>query len=196
MNLADLADEQLVATVCDQQRDAAQAAFAELVRRHEAGLLRLFRRFHPCREDVSDVAQELWVRLWRSLTDPETAGRFDPARGAFGVYLFTMARNVARDWYRRRVRESARQGQQVDPGAADTDLELAADEQDSFSDVLFSDLSEAVARRLDDRERVVFALLSCDVPIGRICELSGLSQPSVWRIQQKLKKAIDEVIAS
>jgi RNA polymerase sigma-70 factor (ECF subfamily) len=192
MNLADLADEQLVAMVCDQQ-DAARAAFAELVRRHEASCQRLFRRFHPNREDVSDLTQELWVRLWRSLTDPQTPGRFDPARGAFAVYLFTAARNVARDWYRRSVRDTARRGPQVDPSAEE---EIDPPAADAFSDVLFLDLSDAVARRLDDRERVVFALLCRDVPIGKICELSGLSQPSVWRIQQKLKKAIDEVIAS
>src|SRR5262245_2528573 len=142
MNLADLADEQLVAKVCDQ-KDAA--AFAEMFRRHDANLLRLFRRFHPSREDVSDLSQELWVRLWRSLTDPETPGRFDPARGAFAVYLFTAARNVARDWYRRSVREAARQGPQVDP-QDDPDFDLAA--ADAFSDVHFSDLSEAVAKRL------------------------------------------------
>jgi RNA polymerase sigma factor (sigma-70 family) len=192
MNLADLVDEELVAMVRDQ-RDAAQAAFAELVRRHETGLLRLFRRFHPSREDVSDLTQELWVRLWRSLTDPATPGRFDPARGAFSVYLFTAARNVARDWYRRSVRDCARQGAPVDP-LNEPDLDPPA--ADAFSDVLFTDLSEAVARRLDDRERVVFALLCRDVTIGRICELTGLSQPSVWRIQQKLKKAIDDTIAS
>jgi RNA polymerase sigma-70 factor (ECF subfamily) len=191
MNLADLADEQLVAMVCDR-RDARDAAFAELVRRHESSLSRLFRRFHPCREDVSDLTQELWVRLWRSLTDPAGPGRFDPARGAFGVYLFTAARNVARDWYRRSARD-ARRGPAVDPR---DELEHDPPAADAFSDVLFHDLSDAVARRLDDRERVVFALLCRDVSIGQICELSGLSQPSVWRIQQKLKKAIDEVIAS
>ena len=192
MKRADLADEQLVAMVCDQQ-DAARAAFAELVRRHELSLSRLFRRFHPCREDVSDLTQELWVRLWRSLTDPQSPGRFDPARGAFSVYLFTAARNVARDWYRRSVRDEARRGPAVDP---QDNREHEPPAADAFSDVLFHDLSEAVARRLDDRERVVFALLCRDVSITRICELSGLSQPSVWRIQQKLKKAIDEVIAS
>lgn len=175
------------------QQGTAQAAFAELVRRHETDLSRLFRRFHPCREDVSDLAQELWVRLWRCLTDPATPGRFDPARGAFSVYLFTAARNVARDWYRRSVRGAARQSPSVDP---QDDPELDPPAGDAFSDVLFSDLSEAVARRLDDRERVVFALLCRDVSIGRICELTGLSQPSVWRIQQKLKKAIDDTIAS
>lgn len=192
MNLADLADEQLVAMVCDQQDAARAAAFAELYRRHQASLLRLFQRFHPSREDVSDLTQELWVRLWRSLTDPQTPGRFDPARGAFSVYLFTAARNVARDWYRRSVRDSTRRGSSVTPGDEGHDVPAA----DAFSDVLFHDLSEAVANRLDDRERVVFALLCRDVTIGQICELSGLSQPSVWRIQQKLKKAIDEIIAS
>src|SRR5262249_13513743 len=112
MNLADLADEQLVAMVCDQR---SQAAFAELVRRHEPSLVRLFRRFHPGREAVADLTQELWSRLWSSLTGPQSQGRFDPARGAFSVYLFTAARNVARDWYRRSVRDEARRGAAVDP---------------------------------------------------------------------------------
>jgi len=193
MNLADLADEELAALVSDRHAHAPEA-FEELLRRHQTALPRLFRRFHPRLEDASDLAQETWVRVWRSL-NCETAGRFDPARGTFRIYLFGVARNVAIDWYRRSVRESSRQTRL----AATPPEEESADDppaSDSLCEVIFSDLQEAILRKLDDRERVVFALLGHPVSMNRICELTGLSQPSVWRIQQKLKKAIDEVIAS
>jgi RNA polymerase sigma factor (sigma-70 family) len=104
-----------------------------------------------------------------------------------------MARNVAIDWYRRSVRDSSRRGCLPDSQDESAGGPPAAD---AFSDVIFHDLLDAVERRLDDRERLVFELLRRDLSIGQICEQTGLSQPSVWRIQQKLKRAIDEVIDS
>jgi RNA polymerase sigma factor (sigma-70 family) len=193
VNLAGIADENLIAMVHDRH-DTAPQAFAELVRRHEPTLVRLFQRFHPRLDDVTDLAQELWVRLWRSLTHHVPDMRFDPARGPFRLYLLHMARNVAIDWYRRSVRDSSRRGQLPPSEVQDEPSDPPA--SDAFEDVIFSDLLGAIERRLDDRERVVFTLLWRDVPIAKICELTDLSQPSVWRIQQKLKQTIDDVIGS
>lgn len=190
MNLADLADEELASLAIDQQA-TSRAAFEELVRRHESTLPGLLRRFHPRFEDASDLAQEIWVRLWRSLT--EQAGRFDSSRGTFRIFLFSLARNVAIDWYRRSARESSRQ-QPLTPEEREQAGDPAA--SDSLAEVIFFDLQEAILRKLDDRERVVYALLSHPVSMTRICELTGLSQPSVWRIQQKLRKAIEDVVQS
>jgi RNA polymerase sigma-70 factor (ECF subfamily) len=40
---------------------------------------------------AQEMVQECFVRFWR------TAGRFDPARGSVGAYLFTIARTTALD---------------------------------------------------------------------------------------------------
>ena len=71
MNLADFADEELVAKIQEQgAAEAAAGAFAELLRRHNPLLLCYFRRASHPGEDASDLCQEVWVRVWRWLSDP------------------------------------------------------------------------------------------------------------------------------
>jgi RNA polymerase sigma-70 factor, ECF subfamily len=45
-----------------------QAAFAELVRRHQTRVFRLAGRFFLRREDVEDLAQETFITAWRRLS--------------------------------------------------------------------------------------------------------------------------------
>lgn len=47
--------------------DGDQAAFAELVRRHQTRVFRLAGRFFRRREDVEDVAQDTFITAWRRL---------------------------------------------------------------------------------------------------------------------------------
>jgi RNA polymerase sigma-70 factor, ECF subfamily len=66
---------------------------------------------------AEELVQETWVRLWQS------APRFDPDRGTVRAFLFTIARRVAVDLYRRP--SSRRLGaEQEDAGA----VEAAADQ--------------------------------------------------------------------
>jgi RNA polymerase sigma-70 factor, ECF subfamily len=44
---------------------------------------------------AEELVQETWLRLWRS------AARFDPARGSVSTFVFTIARRVAVDLWRR-----------------------------------------------------------------------------------------------
>lgn len=44
-----------------------QAAFAEIVRRHQSRVFRLAGRFFHRREDVEDVAQDTFITAWRRL---------------------------------------------------------------------------------------------------------------------------------
>jgi RNA polymerase sigma factor (sigma-70 family) len=183
MNLADLADEELVAKVQEQGAGPA-GAFDELLRRHTPLLRSYFRSaWHPA-EDASDLCQEVWVRVWRWLSDPDPARRFDPARGSFRHVLLQVARSVAVDWFRRRQREPA--------GAVPA--RRVAEQPDQDSDMIVADLLEAVDRKLDEKERTVLSYLRKGTPISQICEATGLSQPTVWRIQQRLRQAFRNIL--
>src|SRR5262249_12887594 len=133
---------------------------------------------------ASDLCQEVWVRVWKWLSDPDPARRFDPARGSFRHFLLQVARNVAVDCFRRRQREAA------GPGPA----ERVAEPPEPDSDVIGADLLEAVDRHLDEKERTVLSYLRKGAPISQICEATGLSQPTVWRIQQRLRQAFKNVL--
>ena len=66
---------------------------------------------------AEELVQETWVRLWQS------APRFDPERGTVRAFLFTIARRVAVDLYRRP--SSRALGAEVEHAGA---VEAAADQ--------------------------------------------------------------------
>jgi RNA polymerase sigma-70 factor, ECF subfamily len=110
--------------------DAAEAELLALVAAGDAGapLRRLYHRYERRLYGfglrllgeqglAEELVQETWVRLWQS------ASRFDPDRGTVRAFLFTIARRVAVDLYRRP--SSRRLGaEQEDAGA----VEAAADQ--------------------------------------------------------------------
>lgn len=62
-------------------------SFRLLVRRYEKPLHRLIRNLVPDTHDGEDVAQEVFLAAYRRLAS------YDPARGAFSTWLYTIARN-------------------------------------------------------------------------------------------------------
>jgi RNA polymerase sigma-70 factor, ECF subfamily len=66
---------------------------------------------------AEEVVQETFVRLWR------TAGRFDPARGSVGAYLFVMARSVAADVRKRPSSRILAGAEDVDPPPVEDDVD-------------------------------------------------------------------------
>lgn len=96
-------------------RGVDESTDPELIRRFVAGdgeaFDALHLRHHPrvCRwlrgrgfghADAVDIAQEAFVRVFRA------AGRFDPAKGAFGAWLGTITRNCAARHAKRNGRET------------------------------------------------------------------------------------------
>ena len=80
------------------QRVAAgdRAAFEELYRRYTRPVLGLALRRLGDRGRAEDALQDAFAAIWRS------ARSFDPARGAGGAWLYTVARNAIIDGARRR----------------------------------------------------------------------------------------------
>ena len=66
-------------------------AFRAVVVRYERPLFRFFARFRFAPAVREDLAQETFLRAFRSLSS------FDPARGSLAGWLFAIARNLAAD---------------------------------------------------------------------------------------------------
>jgi RNA polymerase sigma-70 factor, ECF subfamily len=71
------------------------APLEELYRRYEVRLYALGLRLLGDQGLAEELVQETFVRLWQQ------ARRFDPARGSVGTFLFTIARRIAVDLWRR-----------------------------------------------------------------------------------------------
>ena len=87
------ADRELV----DQAAAGSREAFDELVRRHQASIVSLARALTHGSADAEDIAQEVFVRAWRSLT----GFRGD---SAFRTWLHRVAVNVINSHHGRLAR--------------------------------------------------------------------------------------------
>jgi RNA polymerase sigma-70 factor, ECF subfamily len=85
-------DAALVNRVAAGDRDQA---LEELYRRYASRVYSFGLRVLGRRDLAEELVQETFVRLWR------TAGSFDEQRGSVGAFVFTIARNIAVDLWRR-----------------------------------------------------------------------------------------------
>ena len=99
-----------------------EAALEELLRRYRRPLAAFLAR-RTAGRDVDDLFQETWLRVVRS------SERFDRSR-RFSTWLFQIATNLSRDWWRRNRRALAESNvEAIDPtGSAEPSLDrLTAD---------------------------------------------------------------------
>jgi len=126
-------DERLVSRVAAGDGSALE----ELLRRYERPLATFIRR-RTGGADVEDLYQETWMRVVRG------APGFDVSR-RFSTWLFRIAANLCRDWWRSRGPES---------GAESVDL-FESPAADRIESVLTAD---ALLARLPDPQREALVL--------------------------------------
>ncbi|MBI5367300.1 MAG: sigma-70 family RNA polymerase sigma factor [Planctomycetes bacterium] len=150
-------------------------AFARLVRAWEPRIFNLAWHWTWSRDEAADLAQEIFLRLFRSFD------RYDPER-EFAPWFFTLAANLCRNWIaRRRMKTVSLSGD--DDGAATAGLDPAAPDPagDPRRDV--AGIAEEVNRALGELPpdyRAVIALhyqeglevasiaATLDVPVGTV----------------------------
>jgi RNA polymerase sigma-70 factor (ECF subfamily) len=152
-------DDALVAAA----RGGRVAALDVLLRRHEGHVLRVLRLLGVPRDDREDVAQEIFVRVFRHL-DGFRPGQ--PFRG----WVYRIAVNSAHDYRRRMERRGRDEVPWVERLDREADLgpgpaEIAEERERARG-------LEAAVARLSERERAVFVLI----------EMEGLEPREVARV--------------
>ncbi len=173
-------DEPIAAAVPDPSddalvraaRDGEERAFELLLERHEGRVLRVLRLMGVPRQDREDVAQEVFVRVFRHL------GGFQHGR-PFRSWVYRIAVNASHDYRRSRSRrtddaplpEQEPEAAPAPGGAAET---VAAAE--------LRDRLHAALGLLSDRERAVFVLREIEGLDGRsVARVLGITQITVRR---------------
>jgi RNA polymerase sigma-70 factor (ECF subfamily) len=83
-------------------RKGDESAWQALVQRHTRRVFSVAYRFSGRVEEAEDLTQEVFVKVYQSLS------RFEPAAGSFATWLTAVARNHSIDHYRRRREERRR----------------------------------------------------------------------------------------
>jgi RNA polymerase sigma-70 factor (ECF subfamily) len=159
-----------------------RAAFDLLVQRHERQIYRLCYRFVGTHEDASELAQDAFVRAYRSI------GGFK-ADAAFATWLYRIAVNVC-------LNRKALKGAPVDPLADAEQLRSTAERPDS---ALVREQDAARVRRairqLPDKQRATLVLRTYhDLPHEEIAQVlgttSGASKANFFHALKNLKRLL------
>jgi RNA polymerase sigma-70 factor (ECF subfamily) len=150
------------------------AAFEELIERHQALVIGTVGRMLGSNSDVEDVAQQVFIRVWRS------AGRYVP-RAKFTTWLLKITRNLVFNELRRSKRR-AHVPIQVEPNAEEIPLK---DEVGSAPDasLLETELQQTIEKaiaELPESQRMALVLRRYEeFSYEQIGEILGLSVPAV-----------------
>ena len=91
------------------------AAWEQLVRQHNRRVYNLCYRFTGSADDAQDLAQEVFIKMYRTL------GSYEAGKGAFVTWLTTMTRNLLVDHFRKSKMERLTDS-----------IEAGSDQQDSL----------------------------------------------------------------
>jgi RNA polymerase sigma-70 factor, ECF subfamily len=111
VNLGILSDSELMARIA--QPDSDEQALEVLYQRHASAALGLSQRILGDRALAEEVLQEAFFRVW------DRCSTFDPGRGPFTTWLFTITRRLCIDHLRhQKVRPPVIELPEADDGAA------------------------------------------------------------------------------
>lgn len=164
--------------LCQQGSQPNRAAFSELLGRYQSHVDRILYHLAPDWQDRADLAQEVWIRVYRNINRLNEPVKF---RG----WLSRIATNLFYDELRKRKRVkpaiSLDAPRRVDDGEIDWDLES---DYPSPSDTLstnefYDHLREAIAD-LPESFRTTIVLREIEgLPYEEIAEMTGVSLGTV-----------------
>lgn len=162
-------------------------AFAKLVERHQTLVLGTVARMLGSNSDVEDVAQQVFIRVWKS------AGRY-VARAKFTTWLLKITRNLVFNEMRRSKRR-ALVPLQFDPDSEELPL---PDEQVSTPDAaaleteLQKAIDDAIAQLPETQRLAVILRRYEEMSYDQIAEVLDLSVPAVKSVLFRARTELRE----
>ncbi|MDZ4805311.1 MAG: sigma-70 family RNA polymerase sigma factor [Candidatus Eisenbacteria bacterium] len=150
-------------------QDSCEADWDALYAEHLPQIYNFFRYRVGNPADAEDLTSETFERAWRA------RARYRRDLGAFGAWLFTIARNLAVDHYRgRRVMVSLEAAADIPGGATPEELSARRSDAERLTRLL---------ERLPERERELIAWkFGAELTNREIARIVGLTQSNVGTI--------------
>jgi RNA polymerase sigma-70 factor (ECF subfamily) len=168
-----------------QVRDDHAAAFEELVARYQIRLISVFQHSLVDRDQAEDLAQEVFLRVYRARK------RYTPS-SRFSTWLFTIANNVASNARRSRFRRR--------------EVQVTGRSTSSFSGSPLAQMIEAASglhptRRLDRTERAELVHLAMETLSERqrmallLSKFEGMSYAEIGEVMELTTSAIKSLLS-
>lgn len=160
-------------------QESREADWDALYAEHLPQIYNFFRYRLGNPADAEDLTAETFGRAWRA------RDRYRRDLGAFGGWLFTIARNLAVDHYRgRREMVSLEMAAEISGGATPEDLSVRRSNAERLTRLL---------ERLPERERELIAWkFGAELSNQEIARISGLTQSNVGTILHRTIKQLRE----
>jgi RNA polymerase sigma-70 factor (ECF subfamily) len=180
-----------------QAQAGDRAAFDSLVRQYDQGVLRLVLRVAGTPDDASDLFQEVFLKVYRSL------GHFR-FESRFSTWLYRVATNVCLDHLRRKQTRREVQAPAAEEGQPEyfhtiADDRPSLDPERALQSKEISRRLQGAMGRLSPRERMVFELRHYEgLKLKAIGEMCGTSEETakncLFRATQKLRGQLGDLI--
>ncbi len=169
-------------------RNGAQEEFAELVRRHQSHVFAILYRYERDHHRLEDLAQETFVKAWRSLE------QFD-GRAPFQHWLSKIAVHAALDHLRKQKRSQHEIGF-PDLGEDALDWLHGEDKPTALDASQAREILDAAMSKLSSEDQLVLTMLEIeDRSVKEISALTGWSAVTVrvraLRARARLRKALE-----
>ncbi|MDQ6860108.1 MAG: sigma-70 family RNA polymerase sigma factor [Verrucomicrobiota bacterium] len=175
-------------------RDGDMAAFEQLVEQHQALVIGTVGRMLGNNADVEDVAQQVFVRVWKS------AKRYEP-RAKFTTWLLKITRNLVFNELRRRKRHATTP---LQPNIEGEELQIADQRQQTpaasaLDDELQRAIDSAIAELPESQRLAVVLRRYEELSYEEIAEVLKQSVPAVksllFRARTELRARLKTYLA-
>ena len=179
-------------------RAGDESAFAEMVRRYSPRVFRVAARFFRRREQVEEVAQEVFLKAFTQLEGFE-------GRGSLEGWLARIAANTCLNMLRsarRRPELTASDLTEDEAAWLDDKLAGVAGERHRSAEraVVAADLTDRVFETMSPEDRMVLMLIDGeDASVKDVAELTGWSESNVkvraFRARRRMREAVERLLA-
>lgn len=169
-------------------------AFEKLVGLHQGAIVGTVYRMLNNLDDAHDIAQQVFIRVWRS------APRYE-ATAKFTTWLYTITRNLVFNETRRRSRRkevSIEQENEDDPPKHFADLSVAGADENLAKAEFHDALDKAIAALPEKQRMAVILRGKQDLPYEEICAILKMSLPALksllFRARNDLRKHLSQFL--
>jgi len=173
-----------------QVKEGNIRAFEQLVELHQSAIIGTVTRMLGNVDDAHDIAQQVFVRVWKS------APRYEPT-AKFTTWLYTITRNLVFNETRRRSR---RKEVSLEPETEDDQPRQFANHTTPGPDVqaqqeeLEKALEHAIAALPEKQRLAVVLRRHQELPYEQLCDILKMSLPAVksllFRARNELRKSL------